>query len=109
MMYVFMRECVLSCSVMSNSLRPRGLEPARLLCPWGFSRQEYWSGLPFPPPGNLSDPGIKPMFHAATALQVDSLQPQGKPECIHISVQRLDLINGCPELGVKGRPNFKGS
>ena len=26
----------------------------------GFSRQEYWSGLPFPPPGNLSDPGIEP-------------------------------------------------
>ena len=25
----------------------------------GFSRQEYWSGLPFPPPGDLSDPGIK--------------------------------------------------
>ena len=27
----------------------------------GFSRQEYWHGLPFPPPGNLLDPGIKPM------------------------------------------------
>ena len=26
----------------------------------GFSRHEYWSGLPFPPPGNLSDPGTKP-------------------------------------------------
>ena len=26
----------------------------------GFSRQEYWSGLPFPPPGNIPDPGIKP-------------------------------------------------
>ena len=26
----------------------------------GFCRQEYWSGLPFPPPGNISDPGIKP-------------------------------------------------
>ena len=26
----------------------------------GFSRQEYWSGLPFPSPGNLPDPGIKP-------------------------------------------------
>ena len=27
----------------------------------GFSRQEYWSGLPFPPPGDLPDPGIEPM------------------------------------------------
>ena len=39
-------------SVVSNSLRPRGLPPARFLCPWGFSRQEYWSGLPCPPPGD---------------------------------------------------------
>ena len=37
---------MLSCSVMSNSLRPHGLYPARLLCPWGFSRQGYCSGLP---------------------------------------------------------------
>ena len=28
----------------------------------GFPRQEYWSGLPFPPPGDLPDPGIKPAF-----------------------------------------------
>ena len=32
----------------------------RLLRPWDFSRQEYWSGLPFPSPGNLPDPGIEP-------------------------------------------------
>ena len=31
---------------MSNSLCPHRLEPTRLLCPWGFSRQKYWSGLP---------------------------------------------------------------
>ena len=36
----------------------------------GFSRQENWSGLPFPPPGDLSDPGIKP---GSSALQADSL------------------------------------
>ena len=35
--------CALSHSVMSDSLWPRGLQPTRLLCPWGFSRQEYWS------------------------------------------------------------------
>ena len=28
----------------------------------GFSRQEYWSGLPFPPPGDLPNPGIEPIF-----------------------------------------------
>ena len=31
-----------------------------------FSRQEYWSGFPFPPPGDLSDPGIEPMSPALT-------------------------------------------
>ena len=36
----------------------------------GFSRQEYWSGLPFPSPGNLPDPGIKPR---SPTLQGDSL------------------------------------
>ena len=36
----------------------------------GFSRQEYWSGLPFPSPGDLSDPGIKP---GSPELQADSL------------------------------------
>ena len=34
----------------------------------GFSRQEYWSGLPFPPPGDLLDPGIKPTCLASPAL-----------------------------------------
>ena len=41
---------MLSRSVMSNSLRHGGLWPTRLLCPWGFSRQQYQSGLPCPLP-----------------------------------------------------------
>ena len=43
-----------------------------------FSRQEYWSGLPFPSPGDLPDPGIKP---GSPALQADALpsEPLGKP------------------------------
>ena len=47
----------------------------------GFSRQEYWSELPFPSPGDLSNPGIKPR---SSVLQVDSLPPEplGKSECI---------------------------
>ena len=36
----------------------------------GFSRQEYWSGLPFPPPGNLPNPGVE---LGSSALQADSL------------------------------------
>ena len=34
----------------------------------GFSRQEYWSGLPFPPPGDLSHPGMKPVSPMSPAL-----------------------------------------
>ena len=43
----------------------------------GFSRQEYWSGLPFPSPGDLPDPGIKPR---SPAFQADTLtsEPPGK-------------------------------
>ena len=46
----------------------------------GFPRQEYWSGLPFPSPGDLPDPGIERM---SSALQVDSLplNHQGSPTC----------------------------
>ena len=36
----------------------------------GFSRQEYWSGLPFPPPGDLPDPGIEPKYLGSPALVV---------------------------------------
>ena len=50
----------------------------------GFSRQEYWSGLPFPSSGDLPDPGIKP---GSPTLQVDSLlsEPPGK----YLSLLRL--------------------
>ena len=72
------RTIVLSHSVMSDSFRPHGLQLTRLLCPWGFSRQEYWSGLPCPPPGDLPNPGIEPR---SPPLQADSLltEPTGKP------------------------------
>ena len=43
----------------------------------GFSRQEYWSGSPFPSPGDLPNPGIEP---GSPALQADALpsEPSGK-------------------------------
>ena len=65
-------------SVLSDSLQPRGLEPARLLHPWGFSRQKYWSGLPCLLPGDLSHPGIEPVSLASPALASGFLPP-GKP------------------------------
>ena len=47
----------------------------------GFSRQEYWSGLPFPTPGDLPDPGIKPMsFYVSwIADGFFTIDPPGKP------------------------------
>ena len=49
--------------------------------PMEFSRQEYWSGLPFPSPGDLPNPGIK---HRSPALQADSLPSElpGKPSTL---------------------------
>ena len=46
----------------------------------GFSRQEYWSGLPFPPPGDLPNPGIKPVS-PALAGRFFTTEPPGKPIC----------------------------
>ena len=49
----------------------------------GFPKQEYWSGLPFPSPGDLPDPGIKPMSHAGSFLLcrwiLYQLSHQGSP------------------------------
>ena len=73
--------CASSCSVVPNSLRLHEQQPARLLCPWGFSRQEHWNGLPFSPPGDLPDPGIEPR---SPMLQADSLlsEPPRKPPVV---------------------------
>ena len=60
------------------------MEPARLLCPWGFFRQEYWNGLPFPSPGGLTDPGIEP---GSPALQADSL-----PLSHHLGLFKLAIF-----------------
>ena len=66
----------------------------------GFSRQEYWSALPFPSPGDLPNPGIEPRY---PALQADALssEPPGKPYRMHTNshftgeeteVQRCSMI-----------------
>ena len=49
----------------------------------GFSRQEYWSGLPFPSPGDLLNPGIE---LRSPTLQADALtsEPPGKPLCMYV-------------------------
>ena len=63
-----------SCPALCNPLdyNPSG---SFVSCP-GFPRQEYHSGLPFPPPGGLAKPGIEPVSLTSPALQMDSLSAE---------------------------------
>ena len=58
--------CVLPCVTLWTIARQAPLST-------GFSRQEYWNGLPCLPPGDHSHPGMEPMFPVSPALQADSL------------------------------------
>ena len=71
------RERERSRSVMSDSLRAQWTVAYQAPLPMRFFRQEYWSGFPFPSPGDLPDPGIKPR---SPTLQADALpsEPPGK-------------------------------
>ena len=53
----------------------------------GFSRQEYWSGLPFPSPENLSNPGMRP---GSPALQVDSLPSEAPVKTLPAESKGID-------------------
>ena len=72
--------CLLNASILSDSVAPWTVAHWASLS-MGFSRQEYWSGLPCPPPGDLPGPWIKPTSPVAPALQADSLQLW--PDCLH--------------------------
>ena len=67
----------------------------------GFSRQEYWSGLPCPPPGDLPDPGIKLLSPVAPALQEDSLplSHRGSPLLLE--------VRGTPSQGTDPRTSVQ--
>ena len=56
-----------SCSTLCDPMDSNHQDPLSM----EFSRQEYWSGLPFPSPGDLHNPGIEP---GSPALQADSLR-----------------------------------
>ena len=65
---------------MSDSFVTSWTVAHQALLSLGFFRQENWSGLPFPPPADLSDPGTEPVSPASPALEADSLpaEPLGK-------------------------------
>ena len=60
----------------------------------GFSRQEYWSGLPCPPPGDLPHPGIEPGSPASQADFFFTAEPPGKPYMVYtfIKTHRITLL-----------------
>ena len=95
---VTMNSCPTLCNPMDSSLHQA---PPSM----GFSRQEYWSGLPFPSPGNLPNPGIKPR---SLTLQTDALpsEPPGKQRCTNFSCggPGITVILNC--LPAPGRPSF---
>ena len=61
--------CVLTCILLFATLWTIAHQAPLFM---EFSRQDYWSGLPFPSPGDLPNPGIELMSPASPALQVDS-------------------------------------
>ena len=81
----------LSRSVVFRSLRPCGLQPSKFLCPWDSPGQEYWSGLPCPPPRDLPDPRIEP---SSPALQADSLPSEPYNFCLitHWLAENISVI-----------------
>ena len=77
------RECLLCHFSCLQLLESPCTEARQTPLSMGFSRQEYWSGLPFSSPGDLHDQGIKPRSLAAPALQVDSLLLSQRGSHIH--------------------------
>ena len=78
-----LRVCLLDCNpqlfaVMSDSFAAPGTVARQAPLSMGFCKQEYWSGLPFPPPGHLLDTGIEPTS-PAFASGLFATEPPGKP------------------------------
>ena len=92
--YIYCGCCCWVSSVVSDSLWPYTLWPARLLCPWGFSRQEYWSELKCPTPGDLPNPGTEPTSLTSSALagRFFTTRAPGKPQHQFSSVQSLSRV-----------------
>ena len=88
--------CMLSCFSHVSLCVTLGTVACQAPLSMGFSRQEYWGGLPHPSPGDLPDPGIKP---TSLSLQVDSLlqsllgsSKMGAREDAHLPDPHLSLI-----------------
>ena len=87
-------------SVMSNSVTPWTVDYQTPLSV-GFSRQEYWSGLPCPPPGDLPNPGIEPTSLMSPSLAGGFFTASTTWEAL-IAIPKLLLVVG------RGETNFIG-
>ena len=76
----------------------------------GFSRQEYWSGLPCPPPGDLPKPGVEPVCLTSPALagRFFTTEPHGKPNLL-IYMPYLLAPPSSSQLSLKGGPEVSFS
>ena len=86
--------CMYMCMflVMSNYLRPQGPQPTKAPLSMGCSRQEYWSGLPCPPPGDPPDPGNHMNPHVLHHLHSQAgCVPPGKPLQLRIAFKNMYL------------------
>ena len=87
---------VLGRLVVSDSLQPHGLQTARLICPWGVSRQEYWSGLPCPPLGIFPTQGSNPGFLHCRWIFFYQLSHQGSPRILEWVAYPLPMGTSWP-------------
>ena len=87
-----MRAC--ACLIMSDSATPWTVTHQAPLC-MGFSRQEYWSGLPCPTPGDLFNPGIEPasLISPALAGRFFTAETPEKPKLMNTFYKYILLIN----------------
>ena len=83
-------QLILSCPTLCDPMDPIARQAPLSM---GFCRQEYWSGLPCPPPGHLPDSGIEPVFLSLLHWQAGSLPlaPPGKPPFPLTAPQSLEL------------------
>ena len=86
--------CVLSCTVMSDSLWLPWTSACQTPLSVGFSRKKYWSGLPFPTQGDLPDSGIEPVSPVSSAWQAGSLPLShlGNLEIKHTNLHKVSWI-----------------
>ena len=98
--------CVYAHSVLSDSVTPWTVARQAPLS-MGFPREEYWSGLPFLSPGDLSDPGIRPTSPEFEG-RFFSTEPSGKPQEVNRGpiMQGLKLLERVWTLRAMGR-NWK--